>query len=69
MLVSVVRQDGYGAFMRKERCHCFPDSARVGTWKAEFDDGHVEFLCDEHVRDAFGSSQRQHPESAAPSSA
>lgn len=68
-LMSVVRQDGYGAHKRGEHCYCYPDTSRVGVWKAEFDDESVRFFCDEHVRDAFDASQPQHPESAARPSA
>ena len=54
MLISIHRQNGYGAHKRREHCEvCYIDEKRVGTWRAVYDDGTVRFFCDTHVTAAF----------------
>jgi hypothetical protein len=56
MLISIIRQNGFGAHKRREHCEvCYITDRRVGTWRAVYSDGTVRFFCHIHVTDAFGS--------------
>jgi len=51
---TIHRQNGYGAHKRGEHCEvCYPATGKVGTWRAEYDDGTKRFLCDTHVSEAL----------------
>ncbi len=54
MLISVQRQNGYGAYKRGEHCEvCYITERKVGVWRAVYTGGVVRFFCDHHVTDAF----------------
>jgi hypothetical protein len=56
-LGSIHRQDGYGAFKRREHCEvCYVWEHKVGTWRATYDDGTKRFFCDTHISHALAGS-------------
>ena len=66
-LVSMTKQDGYGAHKRGEHCEvCYNHTGRVGTWKLTFSDGSVKFYCGDHVPSFQLPSPTEPVESALP---